>query len=192
MFIRQSSTDNKRLRASKTEPFNNRADVMYVRGRFPSLDSKNPALVTRLGEANARRRQYFKYCRSHNERLSTQPAEESLKPTSRKELGVSDQRTRSAMSMQETEIRPSVFAETKATRIDPNLIRGDFMLEVQEEKRAASVASFATDVANFDEGQLPFPPVPAEALHGAPFICHLCFTVVQMKSPRIEYYWWFA
>ena len=189
MFIRQSSTDNKRLRALKTEAFDNRADVMYVRERYPSLESKNRALVIRLGEANARRRQYFNYCRSHNERLSTQPAEESLKPTPKKKFGVSDQHTGSAMSMQATENRPSVFAETEATKMDPELTTGDFTTEVQEDKRAPSVASFATSVANFDEGQLSFPPVPAEALGGAPFVCHLCFTVIQLKSSSTEYYW---
>ena len=189
MFIRQSSTDNKRLRASKTEPFDNRADVMYVRERYPSLESKNRALVIRLGEANARRRQYFKYCRSHNERLATQPAKGSLQPTPKKDYGVSDQRTGSAMSMQAAEIRPSVFAETEATRMDPKLTTGDFMLEVQKEKRAVSVASFATSVANFDQGHLSFPPIPSEALGDAPFVCHLCFTVIQLKSSSTEYSW---
>ena len=165
---------------------------MYVRDRYPSLESKHPALVTRLGEANARRRQYFKYCRGHNERLSTQPTEGSVQPTPTKELGVRDRGTGSAMSMQETEIRPSVFAETEATKMKPNMTTGNFTLEVLEGNRAASVASFATSVANFDEGQLPFPPVPAEALGGSPFVCHLCFTVIHLKSPGTEHYWWFA
>ena len=183
-FIRQLSIDNKRLHASKTKPSEIRADVMYVRERYPSLESKNPALVIRLGEANARRGQYFRDCRSHKERLPTQPAEGSLQPTSKKDFGVSDQRTGSAMSMQAIEYSPSVFAETEATKMDPELTTDDLTLEI------ATVASFATDVASFDEGQLPFPPVPPAALYGAPILCHLCCTYIYSKSPNTKYHWW--
>lgn len=57
MFIRKFAPQDKRTRAAKTEPFDKRADVLYVKDRYPAIMRKNAALVGRLGEANARRRQ---------------------------------------------------------------------------------------------------------------------------------------
>jgi hypothetical protein len=64
------SLDVKRQRASKTTPIDNRMDIAYIKDRFPLMADKNEALVTRLGEANARRRLYFKYCREHHDQSS--------------------------------------------------------------------------------------------------------------------------
>ncbi|RYP05472.1 hypothetical protein DL765_009836 [Monosporascus sp. GIB2] len=81
VFIRKFAPKDKRQRASKTEPFDNRADVLYVKDKYGHLARHNEALALRLGEANARRRQYFTYRRDHNEQLSEVKTKPEVKET---------------------------------------------------------------------------------------------------------------
>ena len=77
IFIRKFASQDKRLRAAKAALFGNCADIMYIKDRYPLLN-KNATLVARLGEANARRRQYFLYRRELDERLSKVATENDL------------------------------------------------------------------------------------------------------------------
>jgi hypothetical protein len=81
IFVRKFAPKDRRLRAAQTKPFDNCADVMYVKDRYPSIVERNETLAARLGEANARRRQYFKYRRDHHERLSTVAVKEKIHDT---------------------------------------------------------------------------------------------------------------
>ncbi|KAF2396578.1 hypothetical protein EJ06DRAFT_225929, partial [Trichodelitschia bisporula] len=69
-FIPNSTSWDRRARAATITPSDSTADIILVQDRFPSLAKAHPALAIRIGEANARRRQYFRYRRSHHERLS--------------------------------------------------------------------------------------------------------------------------
>ena len=165
IFIRNFAPNDKRLRAAKTVVFDNRADITYINNRYPSLRCRNETLVTRLGEANARRRQYFKYCRDHNDRLST-PAFQDKTPASHE---VSARETKSAKLILTEERKSSLFYETEATAFGAAAIAPSRLLDT-DDPPAVSIVSFATSVASSSYEELVFPPVPTEGQTGSPFL----------------------
>jgi hypothetical protein len=194
IFVRKFAIEDKRLRAADTKPFDNRADIMYANDRYALLKSKNAALAARLGEANARRRQYFKYRRDHNERLSTVVAKgDAHDPDAmlKKPSEAIIQNARPTKSVFTTETKPSLFAETEATAFLADAAAQAGMLEVPEALAATSVVSFATSIAEPSDDELPFPPVPAEAQTGSPFLCPYCLTFQQLKLKSLEREWRF-
>lgn len=192
IFIRKFATTDKHTRAAKTKPFDNRADVLYVKDRYPSVTRKNPALAARLGEANARRRQYFKYRRDHSERLSTVTAEVGLTSILKQQPGGNIPKAGPAKSILTADTKPSLFAETKATTFIADAAAQAEMLEIYEPTPAVSVVSFATSVAETSDEKLPFPPAPAEAETGSPFLCPYCLTVLHLKRQGLEHQWRFV
>jgi hypothetical protein len=192
IFIRKFAPKDKRLRTAGTKPFDNRADVMYVNDRYPLLTDKNAPLAARLGEANSRRRQYFKYRRDHNERLSTVVAKDNARgsDTMLKSKAIV-QNTGPAKSVLTTETKPTLFAETEATAFAADAAAQAQMLEVPGAPAAMSVTSFATSVAEPSDDELPFPPVPAEAEAGSPFLCPYCLTFQQLGLRGSEREWRF-
>jgi hypothetical protein len=119
IFVRKHAPKDRRQRASAAKAFDNRADVMYVKDRYPLAAVKNEALVARLGETNARRRQYFKYCRDHNERLSNLMAEktDAQKQESQPDRapGPETIQTSERTLSRLIDTNPSLLADTKAT-----------------------------------------------------------------------------
>jgi len=69
VYIGSLAPVTRRALASRSEPFDSRLEISRVIDRYPKLGA-NLALARRLGEANARRSQYFTYCRDHHEGLS--------------------------------------------------------------------------------------------------------------------------
>jgi hypothetical protein len=193
IFVRKFAPKDKRLRAAKTKSFDNRADVMYVNDRFPSLAHRNATLAARLGEANARRRQYFKYRRDHNERLSTVAIKNDAHNScdiQKKQSGPIRRDTGPVESVLTIETKPSLLADTEATAFAANAAIQARMAEMYEAP-AMSVVSFATSIAEASGEELPYPPVPAEAQDGSPFLCAYCLTFVQLKREGSEQQWRF-
>ncbi|MCJ1369865.1 hypothetical protein MMC20_001077 [Loxospora ochrophaea] len=188
IFIRKFAPKERRLRAAETKPFDNRADIMYVNDRYPLLTDKNAALVARLGEANARRRQYFKYRRDHNERLSMVAAEGDL-DTKKGQLELNVKRAGLAKTVLTVETKPSLFAETEATAFVVDKAAQAQTLELPSAPQAMSIVSFATSVAENSDEELPFPPLPAEAEDGSPFLCPYCLQYQQVKHEGSEHRW---
>lgn len=194
MFIRKHAQKDKRQRASATRPFDNRADVMYIKDRYPLVTAGNESLLARLGEANARRRQYFKYCRDHNDRLSRSPREEGdagwhgyqASPATRPvELKIAP--TRSVLSGQ---TKPSILADTEATEfIGDHLGNTQLVFNPADVQSSRSVVSFATTVAGTPEDNLAFPDLPVEAENNPTFLCPYCFTVVALKGKDRTQQW---
>ena len=186
IFIRKFSSENKRLRAAETRSFDNRADAMYIKDRYPLLN-KTPTLVARLGEANARRRQYFKYSRDHNERLSTVTTDgNSDNVTAQAHPVVTIPRP--AKTVLTAQTKPSLLAQTEATALMAETAEAR-MLRKFEALEAKSQVSFATFVAETSDEELPFPPVPAEACNGSPFLCPYCFQPQQFKRGDLQNQW---
>ena len=186
IFIRKNASDNKRLRAAETRPFDNRADVMYIKDRYPLLN-KIPTLVARLGEANARRRQYFKYSRDHDEHLSTVTTDgDSDNVNAQAHPVVTIPRT--AKSVLTAHTKPSLLAETKATTLMAETAEAR-MIQKLEVLEPMSQVSYATFVAETSDEELPFPPVPFEADDGSPFLCPYCFQPQQFKRGNLQNEW---
>ena len=187
IFIRKFASENKRLRAAKDKPFDNRADVMYIEERYPLLKKKSPTLVARLGEANARRRQYFKYCRDHDERLSTVTTDgDSDNVNAQAHPVVTLPRT--AKTVLTVQTKPSLLAETKATALMAEKAEAR-MLQKLEALEPMSQVSFATFVAETSDDELPFPPVPDGADNGSPFLCPYCFQIQHFKRRDLKNQW---
>ena len=187
IFIRTNTTRDKRLRAESMKPFDNRADVMYVNDRYPSL-SQNATLVGRLGEANARRRQYFKYLRDHDERLSTVAVKDNsvnVKTQLYPEASIpAPDKTVSTVGT-----KPSLLADTEATAFVADEAGQIEMLRILEAPKAMSAVSFATSIADISDEGFSFPPVPVEAKNGTPFLCPYCFRFQRLKREGLENHW---
>jgi len=167
---------------------------MYVKDRYPLLAEKNKALAARLGEANARRRQYFKYRRDHNDRLSRVPVEKDaleLDIMPKKQHEVINQNIGPAKSVLTAQTKPSLFADTEATAFVADAAAEVQMSELLSAPSAMSVVSFATSIAETSDDELPFPPIPAEAHSNSSFLCPYCLTVVQLKHGNTERQWRF-
>ncbi|KAK4155957.1 hypothetical protein C8A00DRAFT_13067, partial [Chaetomidium leptoderma] len=191
IFIRKHAPKDKRQRASATKPFDNQADVVYIKDRYPLVAVKNEAFAARLGEANARRRQYFKYCWDHNDRLAMSVREDDgarkQDPQAAPQLaGPGVNPTRSILSGR---TKPSILADTEATEFAAGLLEGMQLSDHLEATSARSVVSFATTVAELSDDNLAFPPLPSEAEYNSTFLCPYCFSVITLKRKNKEYQW---
>lgn len=187
IFIRNSASTHRRLRAEETKTFNNCADVMHVRDRYPLLKD-NPTLIFRLGEANARRRQHFKYFSDHDERLATASMKDDwANVKAQVHPGVVSPET--AMTVLTGETKPSLLADTVATTFVADDVAQARLLEMPAAQEANSVASFATSIAETLDEDLPFPPVPAEAKNGSSFYCPYCCINQELKHEGVESQW---
>ena len=187
IFIRKNASRDRRLKAASKDLFDNGADMMHVRDRYPLL-KENSTLVPRLGEANARRRQYFKYLSDHDERLATVPNNDDLDNVkAQAHPGVA--RAEAAMTELTGETKPSLLADTAATTFVADEAAQDRMLGMSAAPKANSVVSFATSVAETSDEDLPFPPVPAEAKDGSSFYCPYCCISIELKHGRLETQW---
>lgn len=170
---------------------------MYINYRYPSLKLKNPQLATRLGDANARRRQYLKSLRSHNERQSTAAAEgdshetdtvfkeqpepivpKSIVPKSRRAKSISTALTNPALSTQR---------EGTASRADA--VAPAPMLEMYKRAPATSAVSLTRSYTSTSDEELQFPPMPAEAHASLPILCPYCLASLQLKGESSESQW---
>lgn len=164
---------------------------MHITYRYPLLQQKNPALAARLGEANARRRQYFKYRRDHNERLSTVSNRHVSHDSGnlfkeQSEVIIQENKSKSAMT---EDTKPSQFVETEATELLAGAAQQAQMLKVHEGPSAESTTSFVTSIAETSDERMPFPPVPSEAQTGSPFFCPYCQTFLKLKRQGLESQW---
>lgn len=192
-FIRKFAPKDKRQRASNTKPFDNRADAMYINDRYPLVAEKNEALVARLGEANARRRQYFKYRRDHNDRLSRPDTEKETsisEPKPRPHSLPVDQSAKPTKSVLSEQTKPSLWADTEATEFVDHPL-AEAQLSALLDPPAMSVVSFATSIVESPEDNLCFPPLPAEARDNSSFLCPYCLMVVSLKPKDKDNQWRF-
>ncbi|KAI8635427.1 hypothetical protein F5Y19DRAFT_11343 [Xylariaceae sp. FL1651] len=191
IFIRKFAPKDKRQRVSTTKPFDNRADVMYIKDRYPLVAQKNEALVDRLGEANARRRQYFKYRRDHNDRLSRPDEQNFSKPDSILPFKPPPPhpRPKYQKSVLSELSKPSLFADSEATELVANPSAEAQFSSLLSAPSVISVLSYATSIVESSEDSLMFPPLPAEALDNLSFLCPYCLTVISMKPKDKDGQW---
>ena len=189
VFIRKLAPKEKRKKASNTAQYDNREDIMYIKDRYPYIAKNNDALAMRLGEINARRRQYFKYRRDHHERLSTVNME-MREPRSRVNADVQPlATTKKSKSILSANTKPSQLAETEATEPILNPESEKELAALWSNEPAESVYSFATSIATGDDDALSFPPLLPDAADNSIFLCPYCWTMVELKSKNKEHQW---
>ncbi|KAI9857183.1 MAG: hypothetical protein M1813_008545 [Trichoglossum hirsutum] len=118
--------------AAANEPFDDRYDIAHVGHKFPRLGIKeNEWLKIRLGKAITQRRQYLRYCREHQEKLSKTPGP----------ISASESRTELERHIQDSDpgqepnpkiesriadaIAPSSHVQTTASTLMPSDIKED-------------------------------------------------------------------
>ncbi len=200
IFIRNHAPPGKRQRALEKGSFDNRADVMYIQDKYPLMANTHPFLTARLGQANANRRQYFKYCRDHNDNLSGKDTTTGRDTVSEQaphaHLAVPEPAGTSgdgpARSILSGHTKPSILAQTEATEFIAPPFENMGLLEHLDAEPARSVVSFATTVAETADDSLGFPPLPAEAERNTTFLCPYCFTVIAIKGTNKRRQWRFV
>lgn len=188
IFIRKFASKDQRERASKTKPFDSQADTMYVTDRYPLLLQKDPALLSRLGEANARRRQYFKYRRDHNDRLSTVAVTGRIE-TADKAPDSSIRKIEAAQKPRTEITDSSLIADTEATAFIIDESGRARAMGAAQAVDAMSAVSFATSIADTTDEELPFPTIPDDATIGSPFLCPYCLKFQQLAQGAMEAQW---
>ena len=164
-------------------------DISHVQGKFPDAEEY---LITRLGKAISRRRQYLKYREEHHKKLA-QGIEDVIEapkavaePIGREVASTEAARTEIAQTeIARTETAPtetnpestvplSISSATKAptTYID--------LGEDVYSNDGLSQTSYATS-AN-ESTELRLPPIPKEAQNRKPFECPLCFMIISIRN----------
>jgi hypothetical protein len=203
IFIRNHTSQGNLQHGWRTRSFDSRADVMYVRDRYPLVAFKHPSLAVRLGEANARRRQQFKYCRDYKNLFSEEDTTTSGSDAkaSEQDQAPLDHQSHQLASWSEAgparaipsaATKPSIPAETEATEFIVQPFEDRELSEHPDADPAWSVVSFATTVGSTTDDGLAFPPLPSEAEQNTTFLCPYCFTVIELKGRDKTHQWRFV
>ncbi|XPS78886.1 hypothetical protein M3J09_010885 [Ascochyta lentis] len=131
-------------------------DIQHVKGKFPEAEQY---LITRMGRAISRRRQYLRYREEHRARL--------------------------AEALDTTDTSAKKVASTVASSIPAQLKSGFQAVELEDDDEFvdhASQTSYASSMSGATA--LRPPPLPQEGREGKPFECSLChyFTVVDVGT----------
>ena len=167
-------------------------DSKHIGEKFPMLASESPFLLQRLGKANSRRRQVFKYNKIHHSKMrhgvnnflvraepvlevphrDLESEQQVFNPVESQDR---DEAARSAPSISaptlNTQTTATTFIETKTEEMDV-----DF-------DDALSESSSAVSENPLDEGALKIPEPPAGALDGDYFECPYCYEI--SRTPTI-------
>jgi hypothetical protein len=133
-------------------------DIKHVEEKFPDADN---FLVTRLGRAISRRRQYLKYREAHHKKLAYGIDKEQ-----------GDSHTEAARQSTVASSLPSALKEVDH-------------IDLTEDSGSESGVSMASSVTSANGTvKLRPPPLPREAQDGNPFECPLCFMIVSIRGTR--------
>lgn len=169
-------------------------DIGHVWQKYPRA-RQAPWLVERLGKANTRRRQYFRYRQQHGDKLSKEPEEQArevyLKNSDAQVIATAQpgpapgRETLSHISGSKPVTK--ITHTTATTFVAENL--SDHIEEHSNTGR--SVTSYATSITE-DPNSLRIPPPPEMSADGKPFVCPYCCTVQIVESRRSWKYVKFA
>ncbi|KAI9772000.1 MAG: hypothetical protein M1840_001288 [Geoglossum simile] len=157
-------------------------DVKHVEERFPLA---NPALTERLGKANTKRRQIFKYLEKHHKKFSRNL--DSLMPleTFSSTDAASPGRDGQMLSGEhDTATTAIATPSTNATTTNTQTTVVTFV-EIGEEvfvDDRASESTFASSEGVDDESCLHVPSPPNGALDGEPFECPYCYEMMKVSG----------
>ncbi|KAI2635727.1 hypothetical protein GGS26DRAFT_510511 [Hypomontagnella submonticulosa] len=153
-------------------------DTDYVGHKYPKL--REPAtewLAERIGNANAKRRQYIKYCRDHKTRLGTVLDEQQQAITTGADADADvdfDDRTTVNVSSKATTLLPVGPTEFRQLEIN-----------ITEEEDRMSLFSVTTASTTFDSTMsLKLPSLEELSPDSEPFECPICFTLQSFRKEK--------
>ena len=137
-------------------------DIRHVGQMYSQADDY---LVTRLGRAISRRRQYLKYRETHHKKLA---------------FGLEDP-DHLFHDTSHTEATPQ---STVASSL-PTIVKKIDHIDLTEDSGSETDISEAPTATSVnDTTDLRLPPLPQDAQDGAPFECPLCFMIISVHSTR--------
>ncbi|OTA88374.1 hypothetical protein M434DRAFT_80404, partial [Hypoxylon sp. CO27-5] len=146
-------------------------DIDYVRHKYPKLCRPNTQeLAERLGSANAKRRQYIKYCRDHKTRLGRVTDESPAIPGGDLEDDLED-RTTAKLSSKATTMLPLGSSEL-----------ANLELNVADEEDAISYSTASTTFES--TMSLALPSLGELSPDSQPFECPICFTLQSFRREK--------
>lgn len=183
-LVGKSTTTDRHARAEATRavPFASIYDVAHVQHKFEKL-SATPWLAQRLGESNAKRRNYFRWCRTHREKLAGPLVSHSdeAKPNLRDRCVAKSTLLSIPMtSAQTADSRPSNVHTVASTLgfVDMQAVDDGF-------DDTCSISTMATSVFE-DQGShaLSVPKLTDIAEPGVDFECPYCLTIQKLNGDR--------
>ena len=183
MILRRPTSTGRTAKLALVATYTRHYDQDYIWHKVPYLRkevSTDEWLIERLGEANARRREYFLYCEKHHGRLAYVPEPENrdAKTNSDEQEGPIEESVRLPRSVVTSDLPPSFLAPTSATTFVGNPELGD------DEIDALSRTSYSISLWSGPGESLVIPPQPESSLNGQQFECNLCFTIQVVKDAK--------
>ena len=184
--IRKYATRDDYSRSASENPIDNSFDINHVRQKHPCAESW---LVSRLGKANARRRQYLSYRERHRQKLSQEARTPLGDVESGKEAKEEGEATLPIRSTSMMEDGPSNLGGTTTSIVLTQTTATTYVAATvqdidQSSDPGRSETSYATNQTENDIGDLRVPPPPKESEDEQPFECPYCFTIQTIKGDR--------
>ncbi|KAL8382715.1 hypothetical protein RB595_006483 [Gaeumannomyces hyphopodioides] len=158
------------LQASETT-FPDDFDINYLREKYPKLRQPEFGwILKRLGGANAKRRQFMKYCRDHNRRLSAEPSREA------------------AATEERVVPTPTELLSSKATTFAPQALAATVALQtsdaVDDEPDEDIVSQLSASTTTNALSALRLPSLEDLSPDGKPIECPICHTIQKFRHDR--------
>lgn len=188
VFIRKFAPKERRQRAvEKADIFTSQIDEIYIKDRYPAVERNGRSdLVVRLGLANAHRRQYFVYCREHNDRLSRADTAKDRREGENHPL---NQEARREVLTTAGHRDQSFLASTTATDLLADNEASGELPQLLQAEPTPSLVSYATTIDNCADDDTAFPPLPADAQSNLFFLCPYCRKIVRLNPNEKEKHW---
>lgn len=187
MLVRKAVSRDRyaKAAASKEAPMNDMFDIAHVEHKYPKAKASD-WLIARLGKAITKRRQYLRYCQTHQEKLGrgSRPAPQlgNLLDTSSRKRRLPDQMSRAGtLAAQSSHNSRPTLAPTSASTLAP--IELFQVVNVSDDEK--SQTSFATTLSNSQDGhKLSVPRLADIGSATAPFECPYCHTIQRFRTQR--------
>lgn len=183
-LVAKSTTTDRHARAEAAggEPFDSAYDIAHLQHKFEQLSAK-PWLLKRLGRANATRRNYFRYCRTHREKLGRQDVSHFGEATTK--AGDLDQAQTPHHPNLKTSAKSAYSKPSNMHTIASSLGVVDMQAVDDGFDDAASFSTLANSVTNDEANQaLSVPKLTDIAQPGTDFECPYCFTMQKFNGQQ--------
>ncbi|KAF2492767.1 hypothetical protein BU16DRAFT_564083 [Lophium mytilinum] len=151
--------------------FYEKHDIQHVRDKFQNAKDY---LVTRLGKANSRRRQYFTYRKDHHDKLA-----QGIELYSTETDDIQSEEVQTCEGDVQSTVASTLPSALKSTTAQLCL---DDDACSDGGRSQTTFGTSATEDPNTFEHKLRCPPIPEEGQDGLPFECPFCFLIITVRS----------
>lgn len=168
ILVRKAGPDDRFSRALKMSKtaFPESFDINHAREKYPKLRLRNAGLlVSRVGSAISKRRQFIKYSRDHRYRLGHDEVEDVPEPTA-------------------TELLSSKASTFRPEMVPQGAAFSDALGQQQEEEEEEDAFSMTASTVSDPSAQVELPKLSDLSEDGRPFECPICFTLQCFQGER--------